>query len=336
MTRATNTGRFFTTQDVPDGALEGESVTVLGYGHLGRPAALNLRDSGVQVIIGNIEDEYAQRARTDGFHVVPVCEAVADSDIVLLLLPDEVIPEIYESDIAPSLRPRSAIVVASGYTLAYELVTPQPDIDVLLMAPRMAGENARQRFVEGDGFYAYVDVDRDASGRAWHRLLGLANGIGILRKGALQLDLRTEADIDLFIEQTMGAAIGVAIMSAFAIGEEAGIPAEAMVMEMYMSEEMEMVFRAFREEGFFRASTVHGPTAMFGGFVRTMELMMSGISDTFRKTLDEIQSGEFARKFQAERAAGYPTLAQAEAMTMEDSPISEAEDRVRRLLERRK
>jgi ketol-acid reductoisomerase len=100
---------------------------------------------------------------------------------------------------------------------------------------------------------------------------------------------------------------------------------------MYMSGEMEMVFRAFREEGFFRASRAHGPTAMYGGYVRTMNLMQSDLGDRFRETLKEIQAGDFARQFQAERQAGYPTLSMAEAMSLEDNPISLAEARARAL-----
>jgi ketol-acid reductoisomerase len=103
-------------------------------------------------------------------------------------------------------------------------------------------------------------------------------------------------------------------------------------MEMYMSGEMEMVFRSFREEGFFRAASVHGPTALYGGFVRTMQFMGSGLGGTFREILEEIRSGAFARKFQAERQAGYPVLSQAEAMSMDDSPIARAERRVRKML----
>ncbi|MGD2148078.1 MAG: NAD(P)-binding domain-containing protein [Anaerolineae bacterium] len=325
--------RFFTVKDADPCALEDQRIAVLGYGHLGRPLALNLRDSKLRnLVVGNIEDEYAAQARQDGFQVLPIADAVAEADVSLLLLPDEVIPEIFDADIAPNLQPGSAIVLASGYTLAYGLIAPPDGSDILLLAPRMAGENARQRFLRKEGFFAYVSVESDASGRAWPRLLGLADAVGVLQAGALELDARREADIDLFIEQTMGAIIGVAVMQAFAIGEDAGIPPEALVLEMYMSGEMEMVFRSFRKEGFFKASSVHGPTALYGGFIRTMQFMGSGLGTAFQRVLEEIQSGEFARGFQAERQAGYSILSQAEAMSMEDSPIAQAERRVREML----
>lgn len=332
--------RFFGAGDADPHALDGERVAVLGFGFLGRPFALNLRDSGVEsLVIGNREDEYAEQARAEGFDVLPIAGAVATSDVVLVLLPDEVIPEVFAAEVAPHLAPGAAIIFASGYNLAYGLIEPPPDVDVLLLAPRMAGENARQRYLDRQGFFAYVSVEQEGdgpAGRAWKRLLGVAGAAGILRGGALELDARREADLDLFIEQSMGAVIGVAIMTAFNLGVEAGIPPEAMVMEMYMSEEMEMVFRAFREQGFFRASDTHGPTALYGGFLRTMQWLMSDLPGTFRQVLDEIRSGEFARQFQAEREAGYPTLEQAQGMTAEASevtrPIVEAEARVRRML----
>jgi ketol-acid reductoisomerase len=284
------------------------------------------------LVVGNIADEYADQARADGFTIRPIGQAVAASDVVFILLPDEVIPEVFVADIVPNLAASSAIAFASGYTLAYGLIQLPAGIDVLLLAPRMAGENARQRFLNGQGFFAYVSVEQEASGKAWRRLLGLAQAVGVLRAGALELDARREADLDLFIEQTMGAVLGASIMSAFTIGAEAGIPPEALVMEMYMSGEMEMVFRAFREEGFFRGSSVHGPTALYGGFLRTMSFMASDLGDRFRETLAEIQSGQFARQFQAERESGYPTLTTAQAMSTDDNPIAQAEARLRTLL----
>ena len=326
--------RFFGAQDADPRALDNERVCVLGYGNLGRAISLNLRDAGVpSLVVGNVADEYADQAQAEGFTVLPIGEAVATSDIAFVLLPDEVIPEAFDAEIAPNLTAGSAIIFASGYNLAYGLITPPDTVDILLLAPRMGGELARERFLEQSGFVAYVSVESDASGKSWARLLGIAHAVGVLQAGALELNARREADLDLFIEQTMGAVIGVAVMSAFSLGVEAGIPPEAMVLEMYMSGEMETVFRAFREMGFYRASDTHGPTAMYGGFMRTMELMQTDLASRFRNTLDEISSGQFAQQFQAEREAGYPSLSMAQLMASGESPtaqpIVQAEARVR-------
>ena len=112
-------------------------------------------------MVGNIDDEYAQQAKADDFNVLSIATATASADICLILLSDEVIPEVFASEIAPNLKPGAAIVFASGYTLAYGLITPPEEIDVLLLAPRMAGENARQRFLDQQGFYAYIWVEAD-------------------------------------------------------------------------------------------------------------------------------------------------------------------------------
>lgn len=322
--------RVYRAADTPDVVLDGESVAVLGYGHLGRTAALNLRDSGASVRIGNREDEYAGQARAEGFEVVPIAAAASD-DVVFVLLPDEVIPDVFGSEIAPALKPGSAIAFGSGYSLAYGLIHPPETVDVLLVAPRMAGTTARARYVAGQGFWACIGVEADRSGRAQQRMLGLAAGLGVLRTGAIQMSAEMEATIDLFVEQTFGAVLGQAIMTAFEVAREGGIPAEALVLEMYMSGEMETVFHSFRETGFFRAAEDHGPTAVFGGITRTMAMDRGAMAESFRKVLEDIKNGGFARRFQEEAVNGYPMLEFARAIMHRRSPISDAEDRLRRL-----
>jgi ketol-acid reductoisomerase len=325
--------RLYTMRDAIPHALAGERVAVLGYGNLGRAFALNLRDSGViPLVVGNIVDDYYARACDEAFTVMPIGEAVASSDVVFILLPDEVIPQLFERDIALRAAPGSAVIFASGYALAYGLVEPPAGIDVLLLAPRMGGEIARERYLAGRGFFAYASVEQDASGTAQRRLLGIAEAVGVLRSGALELSARIEADLDLFIEQSLGATIGVAIMAAFSAGVEAGIPPEAMVMEMYMDGEMETVFRGFRQDGFFGSSEFHGPTALFGGFMRTLQLTQADLATHFQEILAEIQDGTFARQFQAEERDGYPMLAQARSLSAGANPIVEAETNVRALL----
>jgi len=319
--------------DAIPGALAGEAVAVLGYGHLGRAVALNLRDSGVKVRVGNRPDEYADQARAEGFEVVPLAVAAVD-DIVWVLLPDEVIPGVFEHEVAPALRAGAAVVFSSGYSLAFGLARPPETIDVLLVAPRMAGVSARARYQSGEGFWACVGVEADRTGHARRRMLGLADALGALSSGAIEMSAATEATLDLFIEQTVGPLLGTAIMVAFEVGLEAGIAPEALVLEMYMSGEMEAVFRSFREIGFLRASEDHGPTALFGGITRALEMDRGEMAARFRAVLEDIRSGAFARRFQEEGSNGYPMLGIARAMMHGASPISEAEERLRRLAAR--
>lgn len=322
--------KVYRATDAPPGGLAGETVAVLGYGNLGRSAALNLRDSGAKVRIGNRDDEYAVLARADGFEVVPLAEAATDT-MVFVLLPDEVIPEAFAHDVAPALRAGAAVAFASGYCLAFELIRPPDRVDVLLLAPRIAGGQARTRYEAGEGFWAFAGVEADCTGQARRRLLGLADGLGVLRAGAVEMTAAAEARLDLFVEQTVGALLGTALMVAFDVGAEAGIPPEALVMEMYMSGEMEGVYRSFRQTGFFRASEEHGPTALFGGITRTLELDREAIAERFRTILADITSGAFARRFQDEAQNGYPMLTVAREMTRGPSPMTDAEDRLRRL-----
>jgi ketol-acid reductoisomerase len=316
--------------DAIPGALAGEAVAVLGYGHLGRTAALNLRDSGIKVRVGNRPDEYADWARTDGFEVVPLAVAAAD-DIVWVLLPDEVIPEVFPREVAPALQAGGAVVFGSGYSLTFGLAHPPDTVDVLLVAPRMAGVSARVRYQTGEGFWACVGVEADRSGRARHRMLGLAAALGALSAGAVEMSAATEATIDLFVEQTLGPLLGTAIMVAFEVGLEGGIAPEALVLEMYMSGEMETVFRSFRETGFYRAAADHGPTALFGGITRTLEIDRAEMAARFRAVLQDIRSGAFAGRFQDEARNGYPMLGMARAMIEGAAPMSEAEHRLRRI-----
>jgi ketol-acid reductoisomerase len=229
------------------------------------------------------------------------------------------------------LKAGSAIAFGSGYSLAFDLIRPPASVDVLLVAPRMAGDTARGRYLEGEGFWACVGVEADHSGRAQERMLRLADGLGVLRSGAVQMSAKMEATLDLFVEQSVGAVLGMAMMMAFEVAREAGVPAEALVLEMYMSGEMEAVFRSFREQGFLRASEDHGPTAVFGGIVRSLEMDREALANSFRRVLEDIRSGGFAKRFQEEARNGYPMLEFARAMINGGSPITEAEDRLRRL-----
>jgi ketol-acid reductoisomerase len=195
----------------------------------------------------------------------------------------------------------------------------------------MAGSSARTRYLAGQGFWACVGVEADRSERAQQRMLGLADALGVLRAGAVEMSATVEASLDLFVEQSMGALLGMAIMIAFDVGREAGIPAEALVMEMYMSGEMEVVFKSFRESGFFRSSEEHGPTAVFGGLTRTLEMDREAMAKSFRTILEDIRSGAFAKRFQDEARQGYPVLDVARAMMHGPSPITDAEERLRSL-----
>jgi ketol-acid reductoisomerase len=320
---------FYREHDADPAILDGTCVAVVGYGNLGRSMALNLRDAGVSVVVGNRDDGYRDVAAADGFTVLDIGAAVEAAGLVYLLIPDEEIDVCFADSIAPHLRPGEAICFASGYAPAYGLIDPPPGVDVLMLAPRMLGEEVRRSFEDGSGFFAYVSVEQDATGRGFDRLLGLAHAVGALRKGVMPLRADQEAMLDLFIEQTVGPYLGTAIQMAFALGVSAGLPAEAMVLEMYMSGEMARTFQTFADVGFFESVGWHGAVAQYGGFTRTMEIDRAAMAEMFSAVLDDIRSGGFAARFQAERDAGNPTLAAIEAVKQAGSAMTDAERRIR-------
>ncbi len=323
--------RFFGPADAEPDALVGVRIAVLGFGNLGASVATLLAEGRHDLVVGNIEDAYRAKAVAAGLPVADLVEAVTDAELVYVLLPDEVIPSAFPT-VANRLRPGATVCFASGYCLAYDLVSPPPSVDVALLAPRMLGEAVLAAARSGEGFTSYLAVERDVSGQAWRRLLGLAAAIGTLERGALELGAADEALVDLLVEQTIGPYLGVAMQLAFALGTEAGLPPEALVVEMYGSGEMSRVFSTFAQQGFYRSVRGHGAAAAFGGFLRTLELDAQAMRRHFAAILEDIRSGGFARRLQAEEATGYPTLRAIEALTGGDDPLSQAEERVRAAL----
>jgi ketol-acid reductoisomerase len=322
----------YTRADADPSALAGATVAVIGYGNLGSSMAQNLRDSGLSVVIGNRDDEYRARAADDGFTVSDVAAAVGAADVVYVLISDEVIPASFDADIAPALRPGSAVCFASGYCLAFGLITAPESVDVLLLAPRMVGSSVRRAQGEEATYIAYVNVEQDASGTGRPRLLALALAAGALDRGALVLPAKDEATIDLLVEQTVGPYVGLAVQVAFDVGVAAGLPPEALVLELYQSGEMAEVFRGFADRGFYRAVVDHGVTAQYGGYLRTLDIDAEAIRKQFTAVVDDIRDGGFARKLQAEEAAGSPALELIAAMTAGNDPMTRAEDAVRAAL----
>lgn len=323
--------RFYREEDGDLNALVGKTVAVIGYGNHGRPQTLNMRDSGVNpIIVGSIRDASWDRALEDGFPVFPIGEACAQAEVALLLLPDEVMPEVYQAEIAPNLKSGITVVFASGYVLAYQLIKPEKNLDILLLAPRMLGEDARDLFLQDYGFPSFVSVEQDATGRAWPLLLALAKAIGSLKAGVMVLSAAQEAHLDLFIEQGFGPLLGAGVLASFQVGIEAGFPAEALVLELYMSGEMARTIQAMARVGFFRQVNQHGFAAAFGGMIRSMALDRESIEENMRQVLEEIRTGAFTRELQAEVSAGYPSRSMLKEMLRDDNPITLAEERARR------
>ncbi len=325
--------KFYHDEDADVALLEDRTIAVLGYGHQGRAQALNMRDSGIgNVVVGNIQDEYWDQALEDGFRVLAPAEAAQRADIVLVLLPDEVAPLVYEEEVADTLREGKALVFASGYNLTYRHIQPPDVVDVIMIAPRMLGQGMRELFLKGAGFLSFVSVEQDASGQAWPLAVALAKAIGSTKAGVMELTAAQETHLDLFMEQAFGPLLGAAITTTYQIGVEAGFPPEAVVLELYMSGEMAYVFKAMAELGLMKQARLHSLTSQFGGMIRSVALNREEIERNMREALDDILSGAFAREWEEERKAGYPSFTFMREMSDEEHPLTVVEERLREQL----
>ena len=288
--------------------LQGKTVAVIGYGNQGRAQALNLRDSGQAVVVGNREDAYADQAREDGFAPMPVDQAAIRGDIIMMLVPDEVAPHVFERHIAPHLVGGEALDFASGHNITFEHISPPDDVDVLLVAPRMIGAGVRDLFVEGRGFPSFIAVAQDVSGRAREIALALAKGIGATGLGVVEVTFAQETELDLFTEQCFGPAFGRVLTTAVDLLLEEGYPPEAVLLELYLSGEFAYTLQKIAELGLVEQTALHSPTSQYGSMSRGLRFSLPELRDRMREGLDEIRSGAFAREWAAEKEAGYPML----------------------------
>ena len=245
-------------------ALSEKTISLVGYGNQGRAQALNLRDSGVNVVVGNRDDDYAVTARQDGFAPVSIADAVKRGDVVMLLIPDEVQPPVYEELIAPHLREGQTLCVASGYNVHFGLIRPPANVDVIMVAPRTIGREVRISFEKGGGVNADIDVRQDYSGKAWATTLAIAKGIGCTRAGAFHTSFGVEAELDLFSEQALWPALFDCLLTAYDVLVEQGYPREAVALELYASGEAADIFRAMAQKGLFEQMRFHSPTSQYG------------------------------------------------------------------------
>jgi ketol-acid reductoisomerase len=319
-------------EDADLDAIRRQTIAILGYGNQGNAQARNLRDSGLEVIVGNIEDSYRQAALADGFEVVPIAEAAQRADALFLLTPDEVMPEVYERDVAPHLAAGDLLDFAHGYNVAFGLIAPPPSVDVVMIAPRMIGAGVRDSYVSGEGFPSFVGVHQDATGCAKARMLGLAKAVGSTRAGCLEMSFTDEATLDLFTEQAFGPAFGRVMMTAIDTLVEAGYPPEAVLMELYLSGELAYSFLKMREMGALRQHELHSHTSQYGTMSRAMRYfdLDPPLKAKMQEALEEIRSGAFAKEWSTDREQKLAFIRQAREI-QRNLPMTQWEDEARRV-----
>jgi len=316
--------KVYYDHDADLGFLKDKTIGAIGYGNQGRAQALNLRDSGLQVIIGVRADETHQQATSDGFKVFPIPEASTHAQVLLLLIPDEVMPEVFENEVLPGLSHGDTLCFASGYNIAFNLIEPPNGIDVIMVAPRMIGAGVRQRYFERKGFPSFIGVHQDATGNALNTVLAIAKGIGSTRSGVMLLSFAEEAELDLFTEQAFGPAFGQVLLSAIQTLIDAGYPVEAVMTELILSGEFAYSMQKIVEMGFFPQMELHSHTSQYGSMTRSARFMNKQVSQTMQEVLEEIRSGAFAKEWEAEQKAGLPVFNQIKEMRNQH-PIAEWE-----------
>jgi ketol-acid reductoisomerase len=318
--------KFFAASDADPEVLKGKTIAIVGYGNQGRAQALNLRRAGHRVIVGNQEDDSWRQARDDGFEPLPVDAAAARADIILLLLPDEIAPEIYRKMIEPHLARGKTLVFASGYNITYKFIVPPREVDAVLVAPRMIGQGVFELPARGEGFAVLVGVNQDASGGALAITLAIAGGIGaFLPHGAVvESSFEEETLVDLFSEHTWAGAMLFLLERAFKLLTEAGVSPEVALLELYASGELGEIGRAMASMGIWNQLKLHSHTSQFGQLTHGDRFIGEEAEALMRKAIAEIRDGTFARRWAAEQAAGSPhfheLLSDAHA-----SPIARAE-----------
>ena len=303
--------RIYGEEDASLAPLGGQTIAVLGYGNQGRAQALNLRDSGAHLVVGNRDDDYLARASDDGFETLSIAGAAARGDVLLILTTDESQPLIWDDQIAPGLEPGNLLVWSSGYNVGYGLIAPPNDVDVVMVAPRMPGSEVRALFERGTGALAAVAVDQDATGRAWERMMAVAKGIGVTRGGVFESPFREEAELDLFAEQVVWPGLAAWFEQCFELAVEAGFPPELVVLELYASGEPREIFDLAAKEGFFKRMQHHSTTAQYGVFSRARLLRSEELGTKARELLVlDIKGGAFVREWTQEQAVGAQRLAE--------------------------
>jgi ketol-acid reductoisomerase len=314
--------------DADLGVLDGKTVAVVGYGNQGQAQALNLRDAGVTVVVGNRDDEYRELIRADGFEILDIAEASKQADVLMMILPDEVQPEVYAEQIEPNLHDGAAISLAHGYNIYYERIAPRADLDVILVAPKMIGEYVRTHYVDGSGFPSLVAVHQDATGNGLALSLALAKGIGGTRRGAFVSTFEEETVTDLFGEQVGGAGALGSTMLSFETLVNAGFDPDVVALELYASGELADVMKSIVRDGMLDSLRLHSPASRYGQLSRVRRIVPEEAREALTGVLDEIRSGSFASELEAVCDDDYKKIDEL-TDAYREHPLFQAERRVR-------
>jgi ketol-acid reductoisomerase len=298
--------RYF-EEDANLSIFKGKTVAVIGYGSQGRGQSLNLRDSGIAVIIGLRPGKSWQKASEEGFQVFSVSEAVQKANIVQILLPDEQQAAVYRTEIHPHLREGMCLSFSHGFNIHFGQIVPPPTVDVIMIAPKGPGSMVRRTYEEGKGVPALIAIHQDVTGKAKEIALGYAKGIGATRAVVLETTFREETETDLFGEQTvLCGGVTSLIKAGFETLVDAGYAPEMAYLEIL--HELKLIVDLIYEGGFTKMRSAISNTAQYGDLTRGPRVIGPEVYDAMQEILDEIQSGEFAREWILENMVNRPVF----------------------------
>jgi len=298
-------------KDNRNDSLKDCKIAILGYGSQGRAQALNLRDSGHNVVVGNLKDEYAEQAREDGFVVNDFHLSVVDADIIFLLLPDHTHKYVYENSIKSYVKKGSMLIIAHGYSVNFgDLNVTGNNHDLCLLAPRMPGAPIREQYLLGHGSPAFFSVEVDYSGKALNKLLKLSDDIGFTKAGIIETTITEETEIDLFIEQYFLPNVIGSIDRAFNYLVNDGFNPEIVLMELYASGEVGDLLVRSAKSGIHKVWEENAsPTCRFGIMSNINRVVPESESYLrMKETLENIRTGLFKEALDAEAEKKYKNL----------------------------
>ncbi|PZN09486.1 MAG: ketol-acid reductoisomerase [Bacillota bacterium] len=318
-------------RDADPSRIQRRKVAIIGYGSQGHAQALNLRDRGVDVIVGIRPGPSAERARADGFDPVSPAEAAAAADVIVLLIPDEKQPAVYEAEIAPHLTDGKALGFSHGFNIHFGQIRPPAGVDVFMVAPKAPGHLFRRLVREGMGVPGLLAVAQDATGEAKQLALSYAWGIGCTRAGVIETTFKEETETDLFGEQAvLCGGVTELVKAGFETLVEAGYQPEIAYFECL--NELKLIVDLMYEGGLARMRYSVSDTAEYGDLTRGPRIIDQGVRQRMWEILAEIQSGAFAREWILENQAGRPVM-NARRRQEAAHPIEEVGRRLRAMMD---
>jgi ketol-acid reductoisomerase len=302
------TARIYTEADAPIAPLQSKRIAVIGYGSQGHAHALNLHDSGLDVMVGlyNGSKSWAA-AEKAGLKVAEVADAARQADVIVMLIPDEKQRRVFEDNIRPEISPGKSLVWAHGFNIHFKQIVPPEGVDVWMVAPKAPGHRMREVFVEGKGVPSLIAVEQDATGKAWDLAFAYGNGVGSAKAGLIKTTFKEETETDLFGEQAvLCGGITSLIKAGWETLVEAGYQPEVAYYECL--NEMKLIVDLMFEGGMQRMRYSISDTAEYGDYVSGPRIIDASVKARMRQILSEIQDGSFAHRWLDENEMGRPNF----------------------------